>query len=46
MNMPDGLSVGDLYQNIAFYTLLFLLCSLNFVLIMHPARRKKAGIQD
>ncbi|HWD87655.1 MAG TPA: hypothetical protein VG367_05975 [Mucilaginibacter sp.] len=43
MNILAGLSVGDLYQNIAFYALLFLLGSLNFMLIMHPARRKKAG---
>jgi hypothetical protein len=41
MNLLVGLSVGDVYQNIAFYSLLSLLCCLNFVLIAHPARQKK-----
>jgi len=43
MNILVDLSVGNAYQNIAFYSLLFLLCSLNFTLIMHPARGRKAG---
>lgn len=43
MSILVGLSVGNVYQNIAFYTLLILLCSLNFVLIVHPARQKKSG---
>jgi|GEM_PF-4202771 hypothetical protein len=42
MNILVGLSVGNVYQNIAFYTLLILLCCLNFILIAHPARQKKS----
>jgi hypothetical protein len=43
MNLLVGLSVGNIYQNIAFYALLMLLFSLNFMLIMHPAGHKRAG---
>lgn len=43
MRILAGLSVGNVYQNIAFYALLVLLCCLNFVLIVHPARQRKSG---
>ncbi|MGZ3752315.1 MAG: hypothetical protein ACXVA2_24240 [Mucilaginibacter sp.] len=42
MSILVGLSVGDVYQNIAFYTLLLLLCRLNHILIAHPATQKKS----
>jgi len=43
MSILVGLSVGNVYQNIAFYALLILLCGLNFVLVVHPARQRKSG---
>jgi hypothetical protein len=43
MSILVGLSVGNLYQNVAFYALLIFLCCLNFMLLAHPARQKKSG---
>jgi len=41
MNLQAALSVGTIYQNIAFYTFLVLLACLCIELMKHDAKQKK-----
>lgn len=40
MGIIEALSIGTLYQNIAFYTFLIFLAVLNFDLLKHSAKHK------
>ena len=44
MNILTELSIGSVYQNIAFYTLLTLLASLNFDILKYLAIKRTGSI--